>query len=302
MTVCPRPSAGAGRQGAKVHAVAPVLSNGWPLSAMARACSKTWRLSTSRSSSSASTSPWSTMRKCVSRVARLSGRKARAVVSLPAGWRPLPTGRGGAPLSVGKISSTVSGMGTSGRRAVFGSVRRAQRRASSQGRYQPTERCLLDATYDVERHLDRDAVVGCGWIERVVDAEGIAPGPLVGIGVETVDATTEVAAAEEFLDAQIERIGVVSGMAFPPGGEVANRVDVFGNAVVERVFERVLVDGDVAEDDRRAPDLGEHRLIMGDEGVPAAVPTVLNQRMTDEEFGEDRIDALQVDLAVRDRW
>ena len=69
-------------------------------------------------------------------------------------------------------------------------------------------------------------------------------------------------------------------------------------------FERVLVDGDVASKTiAERLDLGEHRLIMGDEGVPAAVPTVLNQRMTDEEFsGEDRIDALQVDLAVRDRW
>ena len=175
----------------------------------------------------------------------------------------------------------------------------------SQGRHQPAERCLLDAGHDVERHLDGDAVIGCGWIERVVDAERtVAPRPLVGIGIETVDATTEVAAAEEFLDAQIERIGVVSGMVFPPGGEVANRDDVFGNAVVERVCERVLVDGDVTSKTiAERLDLGEHRLIMGDEGVLAAVPTVLNQRMTDEEFsGEDWIDALQVHLAVRDRW
>ena len=78
---------------------------------------------------------------------------------------------------------------------------------------------------------------------------------------------------------------------------------MFGDAAVERLFERVLVDGDVTPKTiSECLDLGEHRLILGHEGVAAAVPTVLDQRMTDEEFsGEGRVDALQIDLAIRDR-
>ena len=57
-------------------------------------------------------------------------------------------------------------------------------------------------------------------------------------------------------------------------------------------FERVLVDGDVTPKTiAERLDLGEHRSDSGRRRRAAAVPTVLNQRMTDEEFsGEDRID------------
>ena len=132
--VCPRPSvvSAVGRV-PKVHAVAPVFSNGWAIVDDGPGLLATWRLSTPRSSSSASTSPWSTMRKCGRRwVARPSGRKARAVVSLPRGWRPLPTVRGGSASWIERRQDLLGGLGigTRGRRAVFGSVRKSSMTSS----------------------------------------------------------------------------------------------------------------------------------------------------------------------------